>query len=68
MIKNMGTADRIIRFIVAVVIIGLYLNGTVSGTVGIILLILSGVFVLTSFLSFCPLYKPLGISTCKSVK
>ena len=68
MIKNMGTADRIIRFIVAVVIIGLYLNGTVSGTVGIILLILSGVFVLTSFLSFCPLYKPLGISTCKSAK
>jgi len=64
----MGTADRIIRFIVAVVIIGLYLNGTVSGTAGIILLILSGVFVLTSFLSFCPLYKPLGISTCKSAK
>lgn len=68
MIKNMGTADRIIRIIVAVVIIGLYVNGNVSGTVGIILLLLSGVFVLTSFLSFCPLYKPLGISTCKSAK
>jgi hypothetical protein len=68
MIKNMGTADRIIRIIVAVGIIGLYVNGIVSGTVGIILLILSGVFVLTSFLGFCPLYRPLGISTCKTVK
>lgn len=63
--KNMGSADRIIRLIVAVIIAVLYYNGTISGTLGIVLLVLAGVFVLTSFVSFCPLYAPFGISTCK---
>lgn len=63
--RNMGVADRLIRFAVAAVLVGLYLNGTLSGAVGIVLLVLSGVFILTSFLGFCPLYAPLGISTCK---
>lgn len=60
----MGTADRVIRFIVAAVIGVLYYTGTISGTLGIVLLVLAGVFVLTSFISFCPLYAPFGISTC----
>ncbi|MAY23492.1 MAG: hypothetical protein CMC74_11990 [Flavobacteriaceae bacterium] len=63
--KNMGTADKAIRIIIAAVIAILYFTGYVSGTVGIILLILAGIFVLTSFISFCPLYAPLGINTCK---
>jgi len=62
--KNMGTTDRVIRFIVAAVIGVLYYTGTISGTLGIVLLVLAGVFVLTSFISFCPLYTPFGISTC----
>ncbi|MBC31834.1 MAG: hypothetical protein CMH48_13450 [Muricauda sp.] len=62
--KNMGSADRIIRFVIAVIIGVLYYTGTISGTLGIILLVLAGVFVLTSFISFCPLYAPFGISTC----
>ena len=62
--KNMGTTDRVIRFIVAAVIGVLYYTGTISGTLGIVLLVLAGVFVLTSFISFCPLYAPFGISTC----
>ena len=62
--KNMGTADKSIRLIIAVIIGILYFTGTVSGTLGIILLVLSGVFVLTSFISFCPLYAPFGMSTC----
>ncbi len=65
--KNMGSADRIIRVIVAVIVGILYYTGTVSGTLGIVLLVLAGVFVLTSFISFCPLYAPFGLSTC-SVK
>lgn len=60
----MGTTDRVIRFIVAAVIGVLYYTGTISGTLGIVLLVLAGVFVLTSFISFCPLYAPFGISTC----
>jgi len=63
----MGSADRIIRVIVAVIVGILYYTGTVSGTLGIVLLVLAGVFVLTSFISFCPLYAPFGLSTC-SVK
>ena len=60
----MGTTDRVIRFIVAAVIGVLYYTGTISGTLGIVLLVLAAVFVLTSFVSFCPLYAPFGISTC----
>jgi hypothetical protein len=62
--KNMGTADKSIRLIIAVIIGILYFTGTVSGTLGVILLVLAGVFVLTSFISFCPLYAPFGMSTC----
>ncbi|MEO2050743.1 YgaP family membrane protein [Flagellimonas beolgyonensis] len=63
--KNMGSADKIIRILIAVVIGVLFYTGTISGTLGTILLILAGVFVLTSLVSFCPLYAPFGISTCK---
>ena len=64
--KNMGTADRVVRTIIAIIIAILYFGtGTISGTVGIVLLVLAGIFLLTSFVSFCPLYAPFGISTCK---
>jgi hypothetical protein len=63
--KNMGSADKIIRFILAAVFVALYLTGTVTGTIGIVLLVLAGVFVATSFISFCPLYAPFGLKTCK---
>lgn len=63
--KNMGSADRIVRILIALVVGMLYYTETISGTLGIVLLILSGVFVLTSFISFCPLYAPFGISTCR---
>ena len=65
MTKNMGSADRIIRVIIAAIVGILYFTGTISGTLGIILLVLAGVFVLTSVISFCPLYAPFGIKTCK---
>lgn len=64
--KNMGTTDRVIRLIIAAVIGVLYYTGTISGTLGIVLLVLAGVFVLTSFVSFCPLYLPFGLSTCQN--
>ena len=64
--KNMGTADRVLRTLVAAVIAILYfVTGTISGTFGIVLLVVAGVFLLTSFVSFCPLYAPFGLSTCK---
>jgi len=63
--KNMGTADKVARIFVAIIIAGLYLANQISGTTAIILLVLEGIFILTSFISFCPLYLPFGISTRK---
>ena len=60
----MGTADRILRIVLAAVIAFLYYNKTITGTLGIVLLVLAGVFVLTSLISFCPLYKLVGLNTC----
>ena len=60
---NMGIIDRVIRIVVALIFIGLYLANVITGTLAIVLLVLAGVFALTSFVGFCPLYWPLGIST-----
>jgi hypothetical protein len=62
--KNMGTADRIIRTILAALFAILYFTNVLTGTVGIVLMVLAAVFLLTSFISFCPLYAPFGLSTC----
>ena len=63
--KNMGSTDKIIRILIALVIGVLYYTGTLSGTTALVLGILALVFAITSLISFCPLYLPLGISTCK---
>jgi hypothetical protein len=62
--KNMGNADRLIRVVLAVILAALYFTGTVSGTPGTILVVVAAVFLLTSAIGFCPLYAPLGLSTC----
>jgi len=62
--KNMGNADRIIRILIAAVIAILFAANIITGTLGIVLLVVAGVFLLTSFLGFCPLYLPFGISSC----
>jgi hypothetical protein len=61
--KNMGTIDRVIRILLAIVVISLYLNGTITGVAAIILGIVAFVFIITSLIGFCPLYVPLKIST-----
>jgi hypothetical protein len=67
MTKNMGSTDRIVRTIAAVVIGILMLSGTISGTLGIILGIVAVIFLVTSAVSFCPLYAPFNISTNKKL-
>lgn len=61
---NMGTVDKIIRLIIVAIFATLYFTGTVTGTLGIVLLALGGVFTLTSLIGFCPLYTLVGFSTC----
>lgn len=62
--KNMGTTDRTVRIIIAAVIAVLFFTKVITGILGIILLVLAGVFLLTSLVSVCPLYLPFGLSTC----
>lgn len=61
----MGSIDKIIRLVVAAVLVYLYYAGIITGTLGVVLLVVAGVFTLTSVVSFCPLYTLLGIKTCK---
>lgn len=65
--KNMGTLDKSIRIIVAVIIASLYFTKVISGTLAIVLLIFAAVFIVTSFISFCPLYPIIGLNTRKKV-
>jgi len=63
--QNMGTLDRTIRLLLAAVVAVLYLTGNLTGLAAIILGILAVIFVITSFIGFCPLYLPIGLSTRK---
>lgn len=61
----MGTADKVLRILAAILIGVLYFMGQITGTVAIILMAVAFIFIATSFMSFCPLYLPFGISTKK---
>jgi len=61
--KNMGIFDRVFRVLIAVAVTILYFTGVISGTLAIVLLVLSGIFILTSLVGVCPLYMPFGIKT-----
>jgi len=63
--KNMGTLDKTIRILIALVIVALFITKVICGILGIVLLIFAAVFVITSFVSFCPLYTLFGIKTNK---
>jgi len=62
MIKNISTPDRILRILVSAVFVILYFTGVVSGTLGMILLIMAGIFTLTSVVNYCPTYQILGLN------
>ncbi len=64
----MGILDRVLRVLIAIAIVILYYTNVISGTVAIVLLVVAGLFILTSFISFCPLYSILGLHTNKSTK
>ncbi len=64
--KNMGTVDRVVRVLVAIIVAILYFTGQITGTAAIILGIIAIVFILTSLVGTCPAYLPLGLSTRKA--
>ena len=61
--KNIGKTDKIVRVLIAVLFTVLFLNQVVTGVMGVILVILAGVFLLTSVVGTCPLYLPFKINT-----
>ena len=63
--KNMGTIDRIVRTVLAIGILALFLSHQITGIVAIILGIIAVIFLLTSLVSFCPIYFPFKLSTRK---
>lgn len=65
MIKNMGSTDKAIRIVIALLIAALYFLNVISGTVAIVLGVIAIAFALTSLINFCPLCYPFGISTRK---
>lgn len=64
--QNVGYTDRIIRIIIAIIFALFYFTKLITGTAGIVMLILSGILFLTAFIKTCPLYLPFGINTCKT--
>jgi hypothetical protein len=65
---NIGKTDKSIRVIIGLIFIGLFFTNIITGVLAIVLLVLSGIFILTSLFSFCPLYYPFGISTRQKEK
>lgn len=65
---NMGKTDKAVRIIIAIIIAVLAYTGIITGTLATVLLVLAGVFVLTSLISFCPLYVLVGLNTCGTKK
>lgn len=63
--QNIGTADKIIRMIIAIIVGVLIFTGAIKGTAALVLGILAAVFVLTALAGTCPLYIPFKISTKK---
>jgi len=63
--KNMGTVDRALRTLLALLVAVLYFTGRIGGTLALVLGVLAVVFLLTSFVGWCPLYSPLRLSTRK---
>jgi hypothetical protein len=65
---NVGSMDKVIRIVLALIFAGLYFTGTVTGTMGLVLIILGGVFLVTALVGFCPLYVLMGLNTCPAKK
>lgn len=66
--KNMGTLDKGIRIAIAIGVALLYYFNVIEGTLAYVLMAFAIIFLLTSFVSFCPLYTLLGVNTCKLQK
>lgn len=66
--KNLGSPDRIIRLLLALVVAGLYYTDQITGTAALVFGLFGVIFLATSAIGFCPLYVPFKLSTKKSIE
>ena len=66
--KNVGSIDKVVRILLALVAAILGFKGGFSDIVSYILFAVAIILLVVSLIGFCPLYPLLGISTCKSKK
>ena len=66
--RNVGKIDKIVRIVIAVILAALYFTNVVTGTLGIVFLVLAGVALLTALVNFCGLYAIFGLSSCPMKK
>jgi hypothetical protein len=63
--KNVGSIDKVVRIILAAVLVGLLFAKVVTGTLAIVAVILGVILLFTSAVSFCPIYAALGLTSRK---
>jgi hypothetical protein len=63
--NNVGNTDKIVRLVVALILGGLYFGEVVTGTLGLVFLVIAAVMIITSLSGFCPLYALFGMNTCE---
>jgi hypothetical protein len=61
--KNIGSADKIVRLLLAVVGLVVYFTGTVTGIWGLVILIVGVILGLTALINFCPIWAAVGVNT-----
>jgi len=66
MTANVGTADRVIRVVLAVVAAIVGFSVGAGSVLGIVLLVITAVLLVTAAVGFCPLYRLVGLSTSKA--
>lgn len=68
MTKNIGSIDKILRFVIAIAIVALYSINVITGTLGIFLLVVAGILAITAFINFCPIWTIIGVKTTSETK
>lgn len=65
---NVGTTDKLIRFLIAIVLVALFLFDVLTGTWGIVAIVVASALTLSNILGYCFFYTLIGVNTCKARK
>jgi ABC-type uncharacterized transport system permease subunit len=63
--KNVGSIDKIVRLVIAVIAVYVAYKGMVASPWDYVLYAVAAIMVITSLMGSCPLFSIFGINTCK---